>query len=57
MECLHYESLQFFHELTVSMSANPILGVVVGTVFTMIVQSSRQQSVFYKDYLLKVRYR
>lgn len=32
--------LEFFHDLTVNMSANPILGVVVGTVFTMIVQSS-----------------
>lgn len=33
-------SLQAFHDLTVSMSDNPILGVVVGTVFTLIVQSS-----------------
>lgn len=33
-------SLEAFHELTVSMSANPILGVVIGTVFTVIVQSS-----------------
>ena len=33
-------SLEAFHELTVNMSANPILGVVVGTVFTVIVQSS-----------------
>ena len=33
-------SLEFFHDLTVNMSANPIFGVVVGTVFTMIVQSS-----------------
>lgn len=32
--------LQSFHELTVSLSDNPILGVVVGTVFTLIVQSS-----------------
>ena len=32
--------LEVFHELTINMSANPILGVVVGTVFTMIVQSS-----------------
>jgi len=32
--------LQAFHELTVNMSDNPILGVVIGTVFTMIVQSS-----------------
>ncbi|MFD1850264.1 Na/Pi cotransporter family protein [Oceanobacillus bengalensis] len=33
-------SLEAFHELTVSMSDNPILGVVIGTVFTLIVQSS-----------------
>ncbi|MBN8200556.1 Na/Pi cotransporter family protein [Bacillus sp. NTK034] len=33
-------SLETFHDLTVSMSSNPILGVVVGTVFTVIVQSS-----------------
>jgi len=33
-------SLEAFQELTVNMSNNPILGVVVGTVFTMIVQSS-----------------
>lgn len=32
--------VQFFHELTVSMSNNPILGVIIGTIFTMIVQSS-----------------
>ncbi|WP_386057524.1 Na/Pi cotransporter family protein [Thalassobacillus hwangdonensis] len=32
--------LQTFHDLTVSMSDNPILGVVIGTVFTVIVQSS-----------------
>jgi phosphate:Na+ symporter len=32
--------VQMFHDLTVSMSDNPILGVVVGTVFTMLVQSS-----------------
>ncbi|MFE8703174.1 Na/Pi cotransporter family protein [Cytobacillus sp. FJAT-54145] len=32
--------LEAFHDLTVSMSANPILGVVIGTVFTVIVQSS-----------------
>ncbi|MED4019084.1 Na/Pi cotransporter family protein [Sutcliffiella cohnii] len=32
--------LQAFHDLTVSMSDNPILGVVIGTVFTVIVQSS-----------------
>ncbi|WP_046173844.1 Na/Pi cotransporter family protein [Domibacillus indicus] len=29
-----------FHDLTVSMAASPILGVVVGTIFTVIVQSS-----------------
>src|SRR5690625_6826911 len=33
-------SLEAFHELTVSMSKNPILGVVIGTIFTLIVQSS-----------------
>lgn len=33
-------SLETFHELTVSMSDNPILGVVIGTIFTVIVQSS-----------------
>ncbi|UII54885.1 Na/Pi cotransporter family protein [Cytobacillus spongiae] len=33
-------SLEAFHELTVNMSSNPILGVVVGTLFTVIVQSS-----------------
>src|SRR5690625_551769 len=33
-------TLEVFHDLTVSMSDNPILGVVIGTVFTMIVQSS-----------------
>lgn len=33
-------SLEAFHDLTLSMSSNPILGVVVGTVFTVIVQSS-----------------
>src|SRR5690625_4108622 len=33
-------TLDVFHDLTVSMSDNPILGVVIGTVFTMIVQSS-----------------
>ncbi|HLR66467.1 Na/Pi cotransporter family protein [Virgibacillus alimentarius] len=33
-------SLEAFHELTVSMSDNSILGVVIGTVFTLIVQSS-----------------
>ncbi|WP_204260539.1 Na/Pi cotransporter family protein [Bacillus sp. 22-7] len=38
MKPLH--SLEAFHDLTVSMSSNPILGVVVGTVFTVIVQSS-----------------
>jgi phosphate:Na+ symporter len=33
-------SLQEFQDLTVNMSNNPFLGVVVGTVFTVIVQSS-----------------
>ncbi|MDW4507139.1 MULTISPECIES: Na/Pi cotransporter family protein [Priestia] len=33
-------SLQQFQDLTVSMSDNPILGVVIGTLFTVIVQSS-----------------
>ncbi|AIF43414.1 sodium:phosphate symporter [Virgibacillus sp. SK37] len=33
-------SLESFHELTVNMSSNPILGVIIGTVFTLIVQSS-----------------
>lgn len=33
-------TLEAFHELTVSMSSNPILGVVIGTIFTVIVQSS-----------------
>lgn len=33
-------SLEAFQDLTVEMSSNPILGVVVGTVFTVIVQSS-----------------
>ncbi|MCT1575892.1 Na/Pi cotransporter family protein [Oceanobacillus kimchii] len=33
-------SLEAFHELTASMSETPILGVVIGTVFTLIVQSS-----------------
>jgi phosphate:Na+ symporter len=32
--------LQAFYDLTVSMSNNPILGVVIGTVFTVVVQSS-----------------
>lgn len=32
--------LEAFHELTVNMSDSPILGVVIGTIFTMIVQSS-----------------
>lgn len=32
--------LQAFHDLTVSMSDNPILGAVIGTVFTIVVQSS-----------------
>lgn len=34
------QSLDSFAELTVSMSDQPLLGVVVGTVFTLIVQSS-----------------
>ncbi|MEI5905830.1 Na/Pi cotransporter family protein [Bacillus spongiae] len=33
-------SLEAFSDLTLSMSDNPILGVVVGTLFTVIVQSS-----------------
>jgi phosphate:Na+ symporter len=33
-------SLEAFHDLTVSMSANPLLGVAIGTIFTVIVQSS-----------------
>jgi len=33
-------SLDFFHELIVNMSDNPILGVTIGTIFTLIVQSS-----------------
>lgn len=33
-------SLEAFQELTVSMSSSPFLGVVIGTVFTVIVQSS-----------------
>lgn len=33
-------TLETFHDLTVNMSSNPILGVVIGTVFTVIVQSS-----------------
>ncbi|WP_188453645.1 Na/Pi cotransporter family protein [Virgibacillus oceani] len=32
--------LESFHELTLNMSSNPILGVVIGTLFTVIVQSS-----------------
>ncbi|MDQ0269461.1 Na/Pi cotransporter family protein [Cytobacillus purgationiresistens] len=32
--------LQSFHDLTLSMSDNPILGLVVGTVLTVVVQSS-----------------
>lgn len=38
MRPLH--SLQAFKDLTVSMSDKPLLGVVIGTVFTVIVQSS-----------------
>ncbi|WP_226583064.1 Na/Pi cotransporter family protein [Halobacillus litoralis] len=33
-------SMEAFRELTLSMSDNPILGVVIGTLFTVIVQSS-----------------
>ncbi|PEX90753.1 Na/Pi cotransporter family protein [Bacillus cereus] len=33
-------SLESFQELTVSMSDNPVLGIVVGTIFTLVVQSS-----------------
>ncbi|MCM3764453.1 Na/Pi cotransporter family protein [Neobacillus niacini] len=33
-------SLEEFHALTVSMSDNPFLGVIVGTIFTVVVQSS-----------------
>jgi phosphate:Na+ symporter len=33
-------SLEAFTDLTVNMSSNPLLGVVIGTVFTVIVQSS-----------------
>ncbi|MGP4067716.1 Na/Pi cotransporter family protein [Halobacillus sp. B29] len=33
-------SLEAFRELTLSMSENPVLGVVIGTLFTVIVQSS-----------------
>ncbi|WP_218943878.1 Na/Pi cotransporter family protein [Bacillus aquiflavi] len=33
-------TLEAFQELTVNMSSHPILGVIVGTVFTVIVQSS-----------------
>src|SRR5690625_473280 len=33
-------NLEAFHELTISMSDNSILGVVIGTIFTLIVQSS-----------------
>ncbi|WP_369900950.1 Na/Pi cotransporter family protein [Bacillus manliponensis] len=33
-------TLESFQDLTVSMSDNPILGIIVGTVFTLIVQSS-----------------
>lgn len=32
--------LDAFHELTLDMSTNPILGVVIGTVLTLVVQSS-----------------
>ncbi len=33
-------SLEAFQDLMISMSDNPILGIIVGTVFTLIVQSS-----------------
>lgn len=33
-------SLEAFHQLTVDMSESPILGVIIGTIFTLIVQSS-----------------
>lgn len=33
-------SLESFHDLTVELSSNPFLGVVIGTLFTVIVQSS-----------------
>lgn len=33
-------ALESFHDLTVNLSSNPVLGVIVGTVFTVIVQSS-----------------
>lgn len=34
------ENLEAFHELTVNMSQNPILGVAIGALFTVVVQSS-----------------
>jgi len=34
------QSLDFFRDLTINMSNSPILGVTIGTVFTLIVQSS-----------------
>lgn len=34
------KDLQVFHELTLSIADAPILGVIVGTVFTLVVQSS-----------------
>ncbi|GAA0341370.1 Na/Pi cotransporter family protein [Bacillus carboniphilus] len=33
-------SLEAFHDLTVQMASHPVLGVVVGTLFTVLVQSS-----------------
>ncbi|WP_430785238.1 Na/Pi cotransporter family protein [Virgibacillus flavescens] len=33
-------SLEAFQELTTNMSSNPVLGVVIGTLFTVVVQSS-----------------
>ncbi|GEN31090.1 phosphate:Na+ symporter [Cerasibacillus quisquiliarum] len=38
MKPLRY--LDTFHQLTIDMSTSPVLGVVIGTVFTLIVQSS-----------------
>src|SRR5699024_9699016 len=32
--------LETFHDLTLKMSDSPVLGVVIGTIFTLIVQSS-----------------
>ncbi|OLN23370.1 sodium-dependent phosphate transporter [Domibacillus antri] len=35
-----FHNLESFHDLTLNMASSPILGVAVGTIFTMIVQSS-----------------